>query len=69
MLWDHFRQADICVIGIPRGGKEVTEKLFEELLVEAFPNYDENCKPAEPRNTMNPKNKKYDHHNQIAEKQ
>lgn len=36
----------IYVIGIPREGKEGTEKLLGKLLVEAFSNLDENCKPA-----------------------
>lgn len=38
VLWDNFKQSNIYVIRVPRGGKEGTEKSLEEVMVETFPN-------------------------------
>ena len=38
-LWDNSKHNNICIIGVPEEeGKEGTENLFEEIMMENFPN-------------------------------
>ena len=39
-LWDHIKHINIQIIGVPEGEekKQVYEKVFEEIIVEIFPN-------------------------------
>ena len=39
-LWDNIKRNNICIIGIPEGKKREKgpEKIFEEIIVENFPN-------------------------------
>ena len=42
-LWDNIKYINICIIGVP-GGEEREkrpEKIFEEIIVETFPNMGE----------------------------
>ena len=39
-LSDNKKQANLCIIGIPEGEKEI-ENLFEEIMAEIFPNVKE----------------------------
>ena len=42
-LWDHIKRTNIRVIGFPEGEekKKGYEKIFEEIIVEIFPNVEE----------------------------
>ena len=42
-LWDNIKQANLCIIGIPKGrGKEKRiENIFQEIMAENFPNLKE----------------------------
>ena len=39
-LWDNIKHNNIRIIGVPEGeeGEKGTEKIFEEIIVENFPN-------------------------------
>ena len=39
-LWDNIKRTNIQIIGVPEEeeGKKGTEKIFEEIIVENFPN-------------------------------
>ena len=39
-LWDNFKHNNICIIGVPEGEEREKgpEKIFEEIMVENFPN-------------------------------
>ena len=39
-LWDYFKRTNICIIGVPEGEEREKgpEKIFEEIIVENFPN-------------------------------
>ena len=39
-LWDNIKHNNICIIGVPEGEKREKgpEKIFEEIIVENFPN-------------------------------
>ena len=39
-LWDHIKHINIQIIGVPEEGEEKKgyEKIFEEIIVENFPN-------------------------------
>ena len=39
-LWDHIKHTNIQIIGVPKEEekKKVYEKIFEEIIVENFPN-------------------------------
>ena len=39
-LWDHIKHTNIQIIGVPEEGerKKVYEKIFEEIIVDNFPN-------------------------------
>ena len=43
-LWDNIKHTDIWVIGVPEEEekKKSTEKIFEEIIVENFPNMGNN---------------------------
>ena len=38
--WDNIKRTNICIIGVPEGeeGKKGPNKIFEEIIVENFPN-------------------------------
>ena len=40
VLWDNIKCNNICIIGVPEGEEreEGPEKIFEEIIVENFPN-------------------------------
>ena len=39
-LWDNIKHNNICIIGVPEGeeGEKGPEKIFEDIIVENFPN-------------------------------
>ena len=39
-LWDNIKRSNICIIGVPEGEerKKGTEKIFQEIIAENFPN-------------------------------
>ena len=37
-LQDNMKCKNICIIGIPEGEEQVTENLFEKVMMENFPN-------------------------------
>ena len=39
-LWDNFKCTNICILGVPEGEEREKgpEKIFEEIIVENFPN-------------------------------
>ena len=39
-LWDNIKQANLCIIGIPKGEEKEKgiENIFEEIIPENFPN-------------------------------
>ena len=39
-LWDNFKCTNICITGVPEGEerKKGTEKIFQEIIAENFPN-------------------------------
>ena len=40
-LWDNTKWANLCIIGIPEGEEKRIENIFEEIMVEDFPNLKE----------------------------
>ena len=59
-LWDNIKQANLCIIGIPEGEEKEKgiENIFEEIMVENFPNLkhtDINIQEAQrAQNKLNP---------------
>ena len=53
-LWDHIKYTNIWIIGVPEEEekKKVYEKIFEEIIVETFPNMVKS--QSSPRGTKSP---------------
>ena len=54
-LWDNIKRANIQIIGVPeeKDKKKEYEKIFEEIIVENFPNMEKESQSG-PRATKNP---------------
>ena len=37
-FWDNIKSTNILIIGVPEGKKKRYEKIFQEIIVENFPN-------------------------------
>ena len=66
-----IKQPKICIIEVPKEEERMGEKRYLKKYGWKFSKFDENYKPINPRNWMNPKQNKYEkytktHHNQIA---
>ena len=55
-LWDNIKCTNIRVIGFPEGEekKKGYEKIFEEIIVENFPNMENGNSQSSPRGTKSP---------------
>ena len=54
-LWDHIKCINIQIIGVPEGEEKQKgyEKIFEEIIVENFPNKEKESQSS-PRGTKSP---------------
>ena len=54
-FWDHVKHTNIRIIGVPEEQKEKGyEKIFEEIIVENFPNMENGNSQSSPRGTKSP---------------
>lgn len=68
----NFKQLNTHIIGVLKGGerREKRELKFRKNNDQNFSKFDANCKPTDPRNSINPKCRKHEeeyirtHHNQ-----
>lgn len=44
-LWDHIRQPNMCVFGVPEKEKNGDRKTFKEIMAKSFPNFIESVNP------------------------
>ena len=62
-LWDEITCKNICVIGIPEEGEQETEYIFEEIMMENFPNLEKeiDIQPQEAQRVQKKKEPKEAH--------
>ena len=54
-LWDNIKHTNIRIIGVPEEEeKKGYEKIFEEIIVENFPNMENGNSQSSPRGTKSP---------------
>ena len=55
-LWDNIKRANIQIIGVPeeKDKKKEYEKIFEEIIVENFPNMEKEIVKSSPRGAKSP---------------
>ena len=55
-LWDNIKRTNIRIIGVPgqEEKKKGYEKIFEEIIVENFPNMEKEIVKSSPRGTKSP---------------
>ena len=55
-LWDNIKHTNIWIIGVPEEEKKNKgyEKIFEEIIVENFPNMEKEISQWSPRGTKSP---------------
>ena len=55
-LWDHIKHINIQIIGVAEEEekKKGYEKIFEEIIVEHFPNMEKEISQSSPRGTKSP---------------
>ena len=54
-LWDNIKHTNIRIIGVPEEDKKKGyEKIFEEIIVEHFPNMEKEISQSSPRGTKSP---------------
>ena len=54
--WEDIKQTNICIVGSQKEEREKgTENLFEEIMAENFPNFDQGNRYSSPGSTESPK--------------
>ena len=53
-FWDNVKRTNISIIGVPEGEEreKETEKIFQEIIAEIFPNLGEGTTHSNPGSTM-----------------
>ena len=55
-IWDNIKRTNVWIIGVPGEEEKKTgyEKMFEEIIVENFPNMEKEISQWSPRGTKSP---------------